>query len=203
MLVSMWRRILFRRQKQRLPFPARPDLRIAQLGATATFDGVVAFPNENAADLESFAPQMLVAPAEALIAATYSIFNGNLAFESIDHAVFALVQIGEAPISPSERDLIWRAFRVPMYELYVDHDSTLLAAECEAHDGWHVHSPHVRFSLDCGELFLHQKNQPAPIRTGLTATCTDGRCPCGDMAPLLRGVSEYIVETRRARVAGA
>ena len=205
MIVStVWRRIRSKkRPKRELPFPAAPHLRIAQLGKVATFNGVVAFPDECASDLESFAPQMLVAPAGALIAAAYSIFNGNLALDSVDSAVFALVPIGDAPVTPPDRDVIWRAFRVPIYELYVDCESNLLAAECEAHNGWHLRSPNVQFFIAGDELFLHRQTEPVAIRTGLTANCTDGRCACGDTAPLLRGVRKHIGERPRARAAGA
>jgi hypothetical protein len=163
---------------------------MAQLGETAAFDGVVAFPEECVSELQSFKPQVLVARVQALVAAAHAIFDGHLLLESIDVAVFALIQIGDTPVASSERDLIWRAFRVPAYEMYVDSESNLLASECEAHDGWHVRSPNVQFVLEGRELLLRRPNQP-PIRTGLTASCTDGRCACGDSAPLLRAVTEY------------
>lgn len=178
-----------KRPGRALPFPAGPHLRMAQLAKTAGFDSVVAFPEECVSDLQSFKPQVLVAPAQALLAAARAIFAGDLSLESIDVAIFVLIQIGDTPVPPPERDLIWRAFRVPVYELYVDSASNLLASECEAHDGWHVRSPNVQFFLEGRELLLCCPHQP-PIRTGLTASCTDGRCACGDMAPLLRGVTE-------------
>lgn len=37
-----------------------------------------------------------------------------------------------------DRDLLWRAFEVPVYEQVVDAQGRLLASECEAHDGLHV-----------------------------------------------------------------
>jgi hypothetical protein len=164
---------------------------MAQLGEIATFDGVFAFPRECASELEAFAPQVIVAAADELVSAAHAIFCGDLALESVDSALFALIQIGGVPVAPAERDLIWRAFQVPLYELYVDSESNLLAAECEAHDGWHLRSLNVEFFLEGGELFLRQPAQAKPIRTGLTATCTDGRCECGDAAPLVRAVSAH------------
>lgn len=180
-----------KRRRRQLPFPAAPGLRIAQLGETATFDGVVAFPDEGIGDLEAFAPQVLAAPSEALVAAAHAVFNGDLLLESVDSAIFILIYIGDKPATPPERDLIWRAFRVPMYELYLDEESNLLASECEAHGGWHLRNPNIRFLFEDGELILHRTAQP-PFQTGLTASCTDGRCACGDTSPLLRAVTENV-----------
>lgn len=164
---------------------------MAQLGETATFDGVSAFPPARRSELKAFAPQVLVASADALVTAAHAVFSDDLALESVDTAVFALTQVGGTPVAPPERDLIWRAFQVPLYELYVDSEWKLLAAECEAHDGWHLRSLDVEFHLEGGELFLRQPALAAAIRTGLTASCVDGLCECGDAAPLVRPIAAH------------
>jgi len=164
---------------------------MAQLGETATFDGVSAFPAACRSELEVFAPQVLVAAANALVSAAHAIFSGDLVLDSVDSAVFALIRIGDTPLAPPERDLIWRAFQVPLYEMYVDSEWNLLAAECEAHDGWHLRSVDVEFHLEGGELFLRRPALAAAIRTGLTASCIDGQCECGDAAPLVRPVAAH------------
>lgn len=164
---------------------------MAQLGETATFDGVSAFPPERRNELKAFAPQVLVAPTGALVTAAHAVFSGDLALESVDTAVFALTQVGGTPVAPPERDLIWRAFQVPLYELYVDSEWNLLGAECEAHDGWHLRSLDATFYLEGGELFLRQPARAAPIRTGLTASCIDSLCECGDVAPLARAIAAH------------
>jgi hypothetical protein len=59
----------------------------------------------------------------------------------LTHAVIALALPGEPLLSSSEREQLWRAFGVPVFEQIVDAAGRLLAAECEAHDGLHVASP--------------------------------------------------------------
>ena len=130
-------------------------------------------------------------PTGALVTAAHAVFSGDLALESVDTAVFALTQVGGTPVAPPERDLIWRAFQVPLYELYVDSEWNLLGAECEAHDGWHLRSLDAKFYLEGGELFLRQPARAAPIRTGLTASCIDSLCECGDVAPLARAIAAH------------
>ena len=41
-------------------------------------------------------------------------------------------------MSVAERERLWRAFRVPVFEQIIAPDGELLAAECEAHDGLHI-----------------------------------------------------------------
>jgi hypothetical protein len=49
-------------------------------------------------------------------------------------------------LSAAERERLWRAFRVPIFEQIIGPDGELLAAECEAHDGLHVEA--AGFSWD-------------------------------------------------------
>ena len=57
------------------------------------------------------------------------------------HAVIVLESPGEAQLSADERDRLWRAFRVPIFEQIIGPRGKLLAAECEAHDGLHIEAP--------------------------------------------------------------
>jgi hypothetical protein len=54
------------------------------------------------------------------------------------HAIIVLRSERDALLTTFERDRLWRAFRVPVFEQIVAADGTLLAAECEAHDGLHI-----------------------------------------------------------------
>lgn len=56
----------------------------------------------------------------------------------LTHAVIVVVRPGGALLSSAERDQLWRAFRVPVFEQIIGHRGRLLAAECEAHDGLHI-----------------------------------------------------------------
>jgi len=54
------------------------------------------------------------------------------------HAVIVLESPGDTPLSIGEREQLWRAFRVPVFEQIIGPHGKLLAADCEAHDGLHV-----------------------------------------------------------------
>ncbi|MGI8746377.1 MAG: hypothetical protein ACR2NN_28120 [Bryobacteraceae bacterium] len=59
------------------------------------------------------------------------------------HAVIVLTRGAESCLAEEERELLWRAFGVPVFEQCLGAGNKLLAAECEAHDGLHVMSgPH-------------------------------------------------------------
>ncbi|HEY2843313.1 MAG TPA: hypothetical protein VGJ09_06670 [Bryobacteraceae bacterium] len=57
------------------------------------------------------------------------------------HAVIVLACPGDPLLPDSDRALLWRAFRVPVFEQIVGPRGALLAAECEAHNGLHVEAP--------------------------------------------------------------
>ena len=56
----------------------------------------------------------------------------------LTHALIVLARPGEPLTTAAERDRLWRAFGVPVFEQIIAEDGRLLAAECEAHDGLHV-----------------------------------------------------------------
>jgi hypothetical protein len=79
----------------------------------------------------AFAPAALAGTREQLLC---------LASEPprLTHALIVLARPGEHLIAAAERDRLWRAFGVPIFEQIIAGDGRLLAAECEAHDGLHV-----------------------------------------------------------------
>jgi hypothetical protein len=60
---------------------------------------------------------------------------------SLRNALIALVRPNEPRLTEDDRERLWRAFRVPVFEQRIDASGRLLAAECEAHDGLHIESP--------------------------------------------------------------
>src|SRR5581483_2647827 len=109
-----------RSHRRQLPFPAVPTLRVAQLGSAATaFDSVEAFPRERWNELESFRPHVLVGSPSDLRRVAELSQRGILDLESIDHAMFALTRCGDQPLSDVSRVVLWQAFGVPLYELFV------------------------------------------------------------------------------------
>jgi hypothetical protein len=60
---------------------------------------------------------------------------------SLTHALIVLARPGEPLLTSAQRDKLWRAFRVPVFQQIIGDHGVLLAAECEAHDGLHIESP--------------------------------------------------------------
>ncbi len=77
-------------------------------------------------------------------------------------------------MTEADRENLWSAFRVPVFEQVIGKSGKLLAAECEAHDGLHIASP---------ALPLHRES------------LDDSPCPCGRKTPRI-GVTRGVVIER-------
>lgn len=83
---------------------------------------------------------------------------------AFDQAVVVFTYAGGTGLSPSDRESLWQAFGVPIFEQYLSPKNRLLASECDAHSGLHVLSGCEGFPLE------HET------------------CACGNPAPrLMRG----------------
>jgi hypothetical protein len=113
----------------------------------------------------------------AAIAATHRQFQDLMGWRipSLTHAVIVLSRPEERRLREEERERLWRAFGVPVFEQIIGVHGELLAAECEAHDGLHVESPFPQLDDE--------------------ALC-DTRCPCGRTTPRI-GVVEGVEAERR------
>ena len=135
---------------------------------------------------------------------TDGVFRGAWDVPSLDTAVFNLTAVGQNPMTSPQRDKLWRAFHVPVYEVLFDEDTGLLASECEAHEGWHIRHTQLRFDMQSGAILFRKNGAFAsPLITSLTADGLDGVCACGDEAPLLRGVRRYQSKPLRVQAVGA
>jgi hypothetical protein len=79
----------------------------------------------------------------------------------IEQAVVVFTYAGGTGLSPLDRESLWNAFGVPVFEQYLSPRNRLLATECDAHSGLHVVSGCEGFPLE-GEV-----------------------CACGNPAPRL------------------
>jgi len=69
------------------------------------------------------------------------------------HSVIAFTYDAGHFLRDDDRDLLWAAFGVPVFEQYLNSMNELLASECEAHAGLHVVSGCGSFAIDktpCG-----------------------------------------------------
>jgi hypothetical protein len=99
---------------------------------------------------------------------------------SLRNAVIALVRPDEPRLTEEDRERLWRAFRVPVFEQRIDESGCLLASECEAHDGLHIETREL---------------SPRPGEVLETAPCGCGRTTPRLIAPErvenLRKVAAY------------
>jgi hypothetical protein len=116
------------------PIPPAPPTAVLVDGFRSSGNTRV-FENGWNEDALNFAPAALAAtPAQLDALRTTPI-------PSLRNALIALVRPGEPNLTEEDRERLWRAFRVPVFEQRIDESCTLLAAECEAHDGLHIEAP--------------------------------------------------------------
>ena len=123
------------------------------------------FPHGWCAEAAEFAP--------AAMAATFEQWSelASRGIPPLTHSVIVLWRAGQPRLSEADREMLWDAFRVPLFEQVIGKTGELLAAECEAHDGLHVASP-----------TLPLENE----------SLDDSPCPCGAKTPriaVLQGVA--------------
>lgn len=92
------------------------------------------------------------------IAGTFAQMESLTRIGTLTHAIVILSTEAGPRLTSEQRDFLWRTFRVPAFEQIVAPDGTLLAAECEAHDGLHIVSP---------------------LLTAPAADIDQSPCPCG------------------------
>jgi hypothetical protein len=122
--------------------PSDPAPRTAVLAADFRYTKLTrVFPqgwNQRAA---RFAPAALAGPFVELFRAAQSGAH-------VEHSVVVFTYPGDPGLSPSERDWLWDAFGVPVFEQYLGPHSELVASECDAHAGLHVMNGHEDLDLE-------------------------------------------------------
>ena len=81
---------------------------------------------------------------------------------ALEQAVIVFTYAGGPGFSPLDRDSLWKAFGVPVFEQFLSVKNKLLATECDAHSGLHVVSSVEGFPL---EHELCACGNPAPRLT--------------------------------------
>lgn len=181
-----------------------PHLRSALLGPIDCLEQTAVYPEGRWREIGTLPLDILAGTVEQLQSFASKVFRGTLKSPGLTVAVFAFSSAGQEPLNATQREQLWRAFGVPVYELLIDKEAGVLASECETHEGWHVRHRQLRFELSSGRIIFQKHGLAAsPVFTGLTASGLDGMCACGDESPLLRNVSLQQVKQRRARAATA
>ena len=130
------------------PYPLRACTRIAVFEPLSAV-GPNAVACADVADLERLGAATLAAPMRVF----YEVERTDWRPE---FPVVVLSTDDGGLISPADRDFIWSSLGVPLLEYLLDTDGSILARECEAHDGLHVEAPFEPTALgevvtdDCG-----------------------------------------------------
>jgi hypothetical protein len=175
--------------RRRLPLPTATNLRIAHIGGATWFDGVRVFPSGAWKDIEAYRPRVMVGSASDLQEIAHLTRLGSVELSSVDHAVLVLTSLGDQPLTDVARVVLWQSFGVPVYELLISPRGSLLASECEAHDGLHV-EPGAAFSQMGDELVLEASGRRR-VRTGLSGRLESEVCACGREGIRLLDIEPY------------
>jgi hypothetical protein len=119
-------------------------------------------------------PEVLAGPLDELM----TLAGDRRAREWVERAVVVLTRWSDweqdRVLEDEDRDRFWRGFRVPVFEYLISPEGELLAAECEAHDGLHVHA-----ASEWLKAASHQMAHPVHLHW------KEARCACDSSAPRL------------------
>jgi hypothetical protein len=178
--VTFWKRRSCASVGEPLRFPIPFAGRIALLDRTLPSE--VAVRRFDPADLRSladFAPEALVAPLDIALSLADRRVRGLSDLSDLTVAVVVLTTIEDSPLEDHHRDLMWHAFKVPVFEQLRGDDGGIVARECEVHHGLHISdSLAAQFSSDaalelmhdpceCGSetpRLIHQRNSLSALR---------------------------------------
>ena len=185
--------------RRRLPEGLSFRWRMAQVSSPAAlFEEARYFSNGEIPELGAYAPQILLGSSEALLHLAGLVDKGRLSLPELNRAVFVLTDCRDVPLRDSTRVTLWQAFGVPAYELLLGDGGVLLAAECEAYEGWHIENG-VTFS-SVGSQLWYSTRRGYSGGTGLTGDVQEQPCPCGRAGKRIINVAMDFQDAVRHRV---
>lgn len=134
--------------------------------------------------IRKFAPVSLAGSLRQLLylASMRSSYTNRL--DCITHSLVVIFQAEQPWMSDRDRDELWDAFGLPVYEqIYCS--SGLLATECEAHDGLHTARGAEWTTCHDGELWFREppawweERGESYAPTGLFGRVNIAPCACG------------------------
>jgi hypothetical protein len=149
--------------RETLRFPLPVPARLAVVDADFHLaTNMKAFAVHDIRGLADYAPEALALPLGSALALADQKLHGRLDLPSLKLAivVFSSLDLNAAgPLGGHHRDLLWKAFGLPVFEQLRGWDGRVFARECEVHDGLHfeealltLHSAEtLRVPCDCGK----------------------------------------------------
>ena len=175
---------------QPLHFPLKSPRRIAVLKpGFAIPPNSREFAASDSSGIHAWAPDALVAPLNTALLLADQRLRGRFELPSLEIALTVVTRLDDSPLAPHHRDLLWRAFQVPVFEQLLSWEGSVIARECELHCGLHLDDDTVIATVRDAELLLTHLNQiERPIilaRTGYSAAISTDACDCGASSPRL------------------
>lgn len=180
------------------PRPLRPlECPLGSIGRTAMLaDGfeeselVRTFTCLTLEELEEYEPDSLAGPVWRLKNLAELSLAGRMRLESLRGALLVFTGLKHGCLKSQDRDLLWRAFQVPVFEQFRGYSQELLAWECEAHDGLHIHPDNAIFEAPRdGELLLTglacEEYSLLRVGTEMNGRLVTTPCGCGNPSPRL------------------
>ena len=125
--------------------------------------------------LRSYVPDSVAAPLHFALNLADQKHRGLLDLPALSNSVIIFTTVGGATLADHHRDLLWIAFGVPVFEQLRRVDGTVIARECEVHDGLHLD--------DCASL--DEVREAGEI--------VREHCECGAETPRLRPVPSKVM----------
>jgi hypothetical protein len=122
------------REDFQFPLPGRARIALVDADFRAA-SGMRTFHFGDDSALREFAPDSLALPLDSALALADRKLRGLIDLSSLKLAV---VVFTDEMMLPHHRDLIWRAFGLPIFEQLRDECGHVIGRECEVHDGLHV-----------------------------------------------------------------
>jgi hypothetical protein len=125
-----------------LHYPVNPLPRLALIGLDLPIRKPARyFPELDMEALSRFRPEAIAAPLETLQRLASLVSLGQFDPQSLCCPLAIFTSPESSFLAVEERELLWSAFQVPLFEQVRDASGMLLAWECEAHTGLHVPHP--------------------------------------------------------------
>jgi hypothetical protein len=170
-----------------LRFPVATPSRVAVMESGFTVNQAMReFASDDFESVAAWCPEALVL---TLFAALKLADRKQLA--SLTSWIVVLTSLAGEPLEQHHRDLLWHRFGVPVFEQLRGWDGSVIARECEVHDGLHV-DPGAGILETSGAGLIVTPN------TGLTAEVVKDHCECGAETPRLRNLAKVKANTRYA-----
>jgi hypothetical protein len=180
---------------QRLRYPTNHHIRTAVLGPRLVESSSVKVFNPAWIDqIREFRPEALAGPVGVLMQLAEAARQGRQAIPTVTRAIVAFSGLEHGALTEAGRDALWQVFQVPIFEQYLGGDGSLLAWECEAHEGLHTVEDNaiIEQSPD-SELILtsltDRRHPTIRLVTSLAARLDTGTCECGQPGPRLVSVT--------------